>query len=281
MTTPTKKQSKKRDKAKDELSLEDKLLMTQIEDLVTQISNLSLPSAESVSAINTLFTEVRKSTKVRTAIPKAMKFLKPHFPVLEEVFTQLLDGPRRKALADFLSFVAPSLKEKYNRDCLKYLLFGSADYEPSERGEEYVLALAGDLAAEFLDRLQSGGDIAEVHRLAAKAMPFLFNSGSEIDAVDLLLEVERMDLLVQFITADNFERIYNYLAASLQYTADNGEFEILLKTLFEISVKMAKWGSALRVAIRGNSMERIKEVFAKCQDPLLRKQACFMLARHR
>ena len=210
-----------------------------------------------------------------------MKFLKQYFPQLENAFTQLLDGPRKHALADFLSFVSPSLKEKYDRDCLKYLLAGSADYEPEERGEEYVLALAGDLAAEFLDRLESGGDIEVVHRLAAKAMPFLFKSGSEIDAVDLLLEVERLDLLVNFISLDNFDRIYNYLAASLQYTADNVEYETMLRTLFEISVKIGKWGSALRVAIRGNSLERIKQVFEQCKDPLLRKQACFMLARHR
>lgn len=283
MTIDSKKDAKqkKRDKVKEELSLEDKLLMTKIEELVDQITDLTLSTETTVKAINSLFTEVRKSTQLRTAIPKAMKFLKPHFAQIENTFTQLLDGPRKQTLADFLSFVSPSLKEKYDRDCLKYLLAGSADYEPEERGEEYVLALAGDLAAEFLDRLESGNDVDVVHRLAAKAMPFLFKSGSEIDAVDLLLEVERMDLLVQFVTEDNFDRIYNYLAASLQYTADNVEYQTLLKTLYEISIKIGKWGSALRVAIRGNSLDRIKEVFEKCQDPLLRKQSCFMLARHR
>lgn len=54
-----------------------------------------------------------------------------------------------------------------------------------------------------------------------------------------------------------------------------------MNTLYSVSMHLNNLSSALRVAIRWNSKEKILEVMSRCTDIALRKQFCFMLGRHR
>lgn len=275
------KSSKKKDTIED-LSPKDQLLKIKIDSLAETICNLENNESETLQSLRELTSEVQKSTKLRTAIPKAMKFLKPHYPKLEEAFDMLIEGSiRKKHLADFLSLVCNSLKENYDRNCLKYLQIGTGDLNLESMGEEYVLALSGDLANEYLSRLEEGDDTDDLFELANKILPFMFKSGNEINALDLLLELEQLGMLTQYISSHNFLRIFNYLIATINFSADNVEYEAIMKCLFTISMEMKNWTSALRVAIRANSKEMILQVVGKTQDKVLRKQFCFMLGRHR
>jgi 26S proteasome regulatory subunit N1 len=192
-----------------------------------------------------------------------------------------MQGPRKQHFADFLSLVCNSLKESYENDCLKYLQQGTRQMNLEELGEEFILTLSGDLANEYLNALENDAEIKDIHELTQQILPIMFRTGNELNVVDLLLEVDRLDLLQEHITQDNFMRIFNYLLASVNYTADNVEYETIMNTLFGVAMHLGNFGSALRVAIRWNSKEKVMEVMNKCTDAGLRKQFCFMLGRHR
>lgn len=273
--------NKKKKQPVEDLSPEDQLLKEKIETLVQKICNLENDKEITIESLKELTIEVRKSTRLRTAIPKAMKFLKEHFNSLEEAFNQLNPSPRKQHFADFLSLICNSLKEKYDNDCLKYLQQGTLQMNLEELGEEYILTLSGDLANEYLNFLEEEKDPAQIHDLTQQILPVMFRTGNEINVVDLLLEVDRLDLLKEHMTNDNFMRIFNYMVASVNYTADNVEFESIMNTLYDIAMHLGKLSSALRVAIRWNSKDKIMEVMAQCTDSALRKQFCFMLGRHR
>jgi 26S proteasome regulatory subunit N1 len=275
------KPTKKKKQAVEDLSPEDQLLKEKIESLVEKICNLENDKQVTIDSLKELTIEVRKSTRLRTAIPKAMKFLKEHYNSLEEAFDTLNPSPRKQNFADFLSLICNSLKEKYDNDCLRYLQQGTMQMNLEDLGEEYILTLSGDLANEYLNLLEEEKDPSQIHELTKQILPVMFRTGNEINVVDLLLEVDRLDLLKEHVTDDNFTRIFNYLVASVNYTADNVEFESIMNTLYDVALHLGKLSSALRVAIRWNSKEKIMEVMAQCTDAPLRKQFCFMLGRHR
>lgn len=72
-----------------------------------------------------LFDLVVNSEKTRTSIPKEIKFLKPHYPVLVKAFEECEQGENKRKFADFLSFISISLSENYERDSLRYYQEGS------------------------------------------------------------------------------------------------------------------------------------------------------------
>lgn len=279
MASKTTKKAKK--PADEDLSPEDQLLKEKIAELVGKVCDLNQAPEVTLESLAALTVEVQKSTRLRTAIPKAMKFLKEHYSSLEEAFAKLNPSPRQKHFADFLSLICNSLKEKYQNDCLRYLQQGTLQMDLESLGEEYILTLSGDLANEYLNLLEEGRSPAQIHALTQQILPVMFRTGNEINVVDLLLEVDRLDLLQEHVTEDNFKRVFNYLVASVNYTADNVEYEAIMETLFKVAMHLGKLASALRVAIRWNSKEKILEVMAHCSDAPLRKQFCFMLGRHR
>jgi len=277
----SKQTDKKKKQPEEDLSPEDQLLKEKIGSLVEKICNLENDKEVTIESLKELTIEVRKSTRLRTAIPKAMKFLKEHYKSLEVAFNTLNPGPRKQHFADFLSLICNSLKEKYDNDCLRYLQQGTMQMNLEELGEEFILTLSGDLANEYLNCLEEEKDPSEIHALTQQILPVMFRTGNEINVVDLLLEVDRLDLLKEHVTNDNFMRIFNYLVASVNYTADNVEYDSIMTTLYDVALNLNNLSSALRVAIRWNSKEKILEVMSKCTDAPLRKQFCFMLGRHR
>ena len=55
----------------------------------------------------------------------------------------------------------------------------------------------------------------------------------------------------------------------------------MLETAYEIYRKQGHQFDALRVSLRMNNTDNIKELLAECQDPLMRKQMAILLGRHR
>ena len=55
----------------------------------------------------------------------------------------------------------------------------------------------------------------------------------------------------------------------------------MLETAYEIFKKQGQYFDALRVALRMNRTENITDLLKSCSDPLVRKQMCVLLGRHR
>jgi 26S proteasome regulatory subunit N1 len=78
-------------------------------------------------------------------------------------------------------------------------------------GHEYLRSLAGQIGKEYEARLEKGESVDEINQLVDQIIPEFIDHNEEPEAVDLLLEVERLDSLNKFTTENNFERVCVYL----------------------------------------------------------------------
>jgi 26S proteasome regulatory subunit N1 len=88
---------------------------------------------------------------------------------------------------------------------------------------------------------------------------------AEPEAVDLLMEVEKLDKIIPHCDKENFNRVCLYLSSCANYVPEP-EDTIILKTTLEIYRKFKQWPNALRLAMRMNDKELINEVFTSCTD---------------
>lgn len=277
-------QKKKPNQKKEEdLSEEDQQLKEQIEHAVEKIRDSAVDDEERLRYITKLFEQVRTVKKSRVNIPKEIKFLKPLYKDLVASFEAEANSPFKKAFADFLSYTSMILAENYDADSLLYLKQGTNTINLKNMGNEYIVNLAGDLAIDYDKRYSQdkNDSFEDILTLTAKILPLLCESGNEISAVDLLVEIERIELIQPFTTTANYLRIFNYLLAYVEYCADNVEFESVLNNLYKLATKFDDSYNALRVALRLNDRKKIEETYNNCKNEGIKKQLCFSLARHR
>lgn len=127
-------------------------------------------------------------------------------------------------------------------------------------------------------------------------VPYYMTHNAEVDAVDLLTEVERIEHITQFVDSNNYQRVSLYLLSMANYAASSEEFSRLLKVAFDILLEQKEWYDALRVALRlgpagggggaggENQVEGdqgpVHAVIEKCrEDKLMLKQLALLLAR--
>jgi len=88
-----------------------------------------------MQALESLRTLIRASTTSMTSVPKPLKFLRPHFDTLKEVFEKIQEPKTKQFSADVVSVLAMTMSEA--KECLKFRLLGSED-QIGEWGHEYV-----------------------------------------------------------------------------------------------------------------------------------------------
>lgn len=270
-------------KKENELSEEDKALKEQMEFTVEKITNVDIISAERLKYLNDLFEQIRTVKKSRVSLPKEIRFLKNLYPSLVQCFNNEQNDTIKRNMADFLSLTCIILADEYNADSLRYLKSGTGTLKLEDLGDEFIVNLAGDLAVEFDIKYADNkdADFSEILTLVEQILPLLCANGNEISAVDLLLEVEKLELIYPYFNSNNYNRIFEYLTTYLEYTADNFEFVSVLNILYNIALNNNDPINALRVAIRLNDRKKIEEIYFSCKDAVVKKQLCFALARHR
>ena len=171
-------------------------------------------------------------------------------------------------------------EEEDQNDCLIYCLKGSRKNLVGW-GHEYLRSLAGQVGKEYENRVEKDEATEDINQLVDQIIPEFINHNEEPEAVDLLLEVERLDSLIDFTTENNFERVCIYLSTCAAYAADTEEMQHSLGTTFKIYSKFKRYPDALRVAQKMNNMDLIGEVMKECKDPITLKQLSFMIGRQR
>ena len=133
-------------------------------------------------------------------------------------------------------------------------------------GHEYLRSLAGQIGKEYENRVEKDEPKEDINQLVDQIIPQFINHNEEPEAVDLLLEVERLDSLIDFTTENNFERVCVYLSTCSSYAADTEEMQHSLGTTFKIFSKFKRYPDALRIAQKMNNMDLIGEVMKECKD---------------
>jgi len=311
-----KKKKLSEEEAEDNMSEEDKELKERLETCVSTVLNENKEDSVTIpirlTALDVIVTELRTATSSMTSVPKPLKFLRPHFEeikTLHTTFQKLGDLPNdslefRARLADVLSVLAMTMGKPEKRESLKFKLEGAKDYETlatrgaasknaednlGSWGHEFVRSLAGEIGQEYNQRVVDGADpdsdegFEDLLKMVYVIAPFHVTHNAEAEAVDLLIEVQRLKYLLELDSIDenNYQRICLYLVKTASFMSDPDDLQEMYDTASEIFKKQKQWFDALLVALKMDRLEDIPILLAECEDPVMKKQMCLLLGRHR
>ncbi|VDM78866.1 unnamed protein product, partial [Strongylus vulgaris] len=169
--------------------------------------------------------------------------------------------------ADIISVLAMCSDEK--SDCINFRMKGML--EPiGDWGHEYVRHLAMEMSEEW-KQAGDGSEKSKARRnellvLARDIVMHNMKHNAEVEACDLLIEIERLDLLMEYVEDVDHQRVCLYLLSCAPLTPDPDNI-ILIRTAKDIYLKYKRYLEAVRCAIMLNDPVEIKNIFSKTSDP--------------
>ncbi|KAE8036855.1 hypothetical protein FH972_009488 [Carpinus fangiana] len=261
----------------EELSEEDQKLKSELDMLVERLlesdKSLYKPSLEAIKDF------IKTSTSSMTAVPKPLKFLRPHYESLEKAYESWPQGDDKLALADVLSVLGMTYSDEDRLDSLKYRLLAPSK-DIGSWGHEYIRHLALEIGQEYNNRVNDDKDIKELTDLAESIVPFFLKHNAEADAVDLYSELEMIDKIANIVDENTYQRVCLYMVSMVPLLTfpENNTF---LTTAHAIYKKYGKLTQAMTLAIRLNQNDLIKEDLDSTDDMSLKRQMAFQVARQR
>ncbi|ETN42202.1 uncharacterized protein HMPREF1541_04143 [Cyphellophora europaea CBS 101466] len=261
----------------EDLSEEDEQLKSDLEMLVERLkeddASLYQPSIDSIKNF------IKTSTSSMTAVPKPLKFLRPHYDELAALYDKWPAGADRDSLADMLSVLGMTYGDETKFETLRFRLLSKSD-DLGSWGHEYIRHLALEIGQEYQNRLTEEKDVQDLSELALSLVPYYIKHNAEADAVDLLSELEMIEELPKFLDENTYSRTCLYMTTMVNLLTFP-EDKQFLKTAHDIYVTYGKLAQAMVIAIRLNDHELIRRDLESTDDMVLRKQLAFMIARQR
>ena len=160
---------------------------------------------------------------------------------------------------------------------LRYRLKGSRE-EIGSWGHEYVRHIAGEIAIEWQSETSEESK-AKLLELINDIVPYHMKHNAEAEAADLLMEIENLELLDNYIDDEDVcQRVCLYLTSCVPYVPDPENTHIL-QTALKIFLRFRKLPEALRLALQLNDLEQIQSILNNCEDTAMQKQLAFMIGR--
>ncbi|KAH8880666.1 26S proteasome regulatory subunit rpn-1 [Thozetella sp. PMI_491] len=279
------KKEDEKDESAEELSEEDQQLKTDLETLVERLTesdaSLYKPALEAMKNF------IKTSTSSMTAVPKPLKFLRPHYEALTQLYEDWPQGDNRTSLADVLSVIGMTFSDEDRQDTLKYRLLARSEDKSDDKsedisswGHEYVRHLALEIGEVYGKRVATDESTEDLVKLARTLVPLFLKSNAEADAVDLMSELEIIDELPGLVDDNTYARVCLYMVSMVNLLTypDNEQF---LRVAHDIYKKWGQDTQAMVLAIRLNDFDLIKADFNDAQDPALKKQLGFLIGRQR
>ncbi|KAF1919665.1 armadillo-type protein [Ampelomyces quisqualis] len=263
--------------ATEELSEEDQQLKSELDMLVERI--LESDTSLYKPALDQIKDFIKTSTSSMTAVPKPLKFLRPHYESLEKSYASWPEGENKQSFADMLSVLGMTYSDEERLDCLKYRLQAPST-DLGSWGHEYMRHLALEIGREFQNRMNEDKPTDDITELASNLVPFFLKHNAEADAVDILSELEMIDQVEQYIDENTYARVCLYMVGIVPLLTypDNDKF---LRTAYQIYRTYKQYTQAVALAIRLNDRDLIEEVFNSTKDVAIRRQMAFLIARQR
>lgn len=256
-----------------ELSEDDKQLQDELNMLVERLQDenkdLYMPALEAMRNL------IRASTTSMTSVPKPLKFMRPHFETMKEVYKTMPCQVTRELCANIISVLAMTMGTT-GKECLVYRFLCNQADQIGDWGHEYVRHLTWEISQNWNETSENFR--ARLIDLVRQILPYNMAHNAEADACDLLMEIEQLELLEEFVDDNTFPRVCLYLQSCVPYVPDP-ENTTLLKTALKLYRKFAQYTQAMRLALMLNEVPLIEEVFNSCTDTSTRKQLAFMLVR--
>lgn len=263
----------------EELNEEDQKLKDELDMLVERLTesdtSLYAPALEAIK------TSIKTSTSSMTAVPKPLKFLRPHYDKLCAAYESWPEGDNKDSLADTLSVLGMTYSDDEDRrDTLKYRLLTRSSKDLGAWGHEYMRHLALEIGQEYQKRLDDEQDTEEIAQLTRQLVPYFLSHNAEADAVDILSELEMIEEITGFVDENTYSRVCLYMVSMVPLLTypDNDRF---LRTAHDIYLKYKQLAQAMALAIRLNDMALIRSDFSATSDKAVKCQLAFILGRQR
>ncbi|XP_073969023.1 regulatory particle non-ATPase 1 [Rhodnius prolixus] len=263
---------KTQDTQQEEMSEEDKRLQEELNMLVEKITG---PDTQLyISALEAMRDLIRSSTTSMTSVPMPLKFLRTHYTPLKDAYTAMSDPSAKKLCAAIVSVLAMGQElAAGSRECLKYCL-AAGRTDVGDWGHEYVRQLEGEIADEW----STTEDKDSLLPLVEGIIKFDMEHNAEIQACDLLMEIDRLDMLDSHMDQSNYSRVCLYLVNCAVYVEEPERGNIVAGVMRHY-LRFKEYPRALCLAMQLNKPQQMIDIFNKCEDPLVRKQLAFMVGR--
>ncbi|KAK0751176.1 armadillo-type protein [Schizothecium vesticola] len=261
----------------EELSEEDQQLKNELEMIVERLTEsdatLYKPALEAMKNL------IKTSTSSMTAVPKPLKFLRPHYETMTKLYDEWPAGDDKTSLADVLSVIGMTFSDEDRQDTLRYRL-AAPTLDIASWGHEYVRHLALEIGIVHNKRISADESTTELVDLALVLVPLFLKTNAEADAVDLMSELETIDKLAQFVDEDTYARVCLYMVSMVNLLTypDNEQF---LRVAHSIYKKYNQHTQAMVLAIRLNDLELIQADLDDAEDLPLKQQLASLIARQR
>lgn len=106
--------------------------------------------------------------------------------------------------------LAMTYSDDVTRETLKYRMIGSSE-EVGSWGHEYVRHLSLEVIAEYEAMQEKELPTDKLLKLGLELVPFFMKHNAEADACDLLIELESLELLPQYVDKDTYKRVCLYI----------------------------------------------------------------------
>lgn len=214
-----------------------------------------------------------------TAVPKPLKFLRPHYETMTKLYEEWPAGDDKTSLADVMSVIGMTFSDEDRQDTLKYRLLAPTQ-DIGSWGHEYTRHLALEIGEVYSKRIVAEESTTDLVDLALILIPLFLKSNAEADAVDLMSELEIIDQLPKFVDQDTYSRVCLYMVSMVNLLTypDNDQF---LRVAHDIYKTYKQSTQAMVLAIRLNDMQLIQADFDSTTDLPLKKQLAFLLGRQR
>jgi 26S proteasome regulatory subunit N1 len=224
-------------------------------------------------------TSIKTSTSSMTAVPKPLKFLRPHYEPMTKLYEDWPEDGNKASLADVLSVIGMTFSDEERQDTLKYRLL-SHSQDIASWGHEYTRHLALEIGEVYVKRVTADEPVKDLMDLALILVPLFLKSNAEADAVDLMTELEIIDELPNFVDENTYSRVCLYLVSMVNLLTypDNEQFLRCAHTIYKTYNQHTQ---AMVIAIRLNDMKLILADFEGTKDPALKKQLAFMIGRQK
>ena len=240
-----------------------------------------------INSYNMIKHEITTSTSTMTSIPRPLKFIRLNFAKIKEFYDKFIpstekDKNYKLMLSDLISVILTVVTETDEEGneltILQYVLSGTQK-DITSWGIEYIRSLCSDISKEYNNRLDKDLPTNDLLELAKSFAPYLIKQHCENDAIDLLIEVDAIDEIKNYINENNYKKICLYLLSISNYSADTEEYRSTLELVYNIYFdKFHQYIDAMRVAIKIGNPLYIEQTFLKCEDLTTKKQLAFILA---
>lgn len=222
---------------------------------------------------------IKTSTSSMTAVPKPLKFLRPHYETLTKLYEEWPNDENKISLADVLSVIGMTFSDEDRQDTLKYRLLAPTT-DIGSWGHEYVRHLALEIGEVYSKRITADEPTKDLIDLALVLVPLFIKSNQEADAVDLMSELEIIEEINKFVDENTYPRVCLYMVSMVNLLTypDN---ETFLRVAHDIYITHKQFTQAVILAIRLHDIDLIQEDFDKAEDPVLKRQLAFLISRQR